>query len=344
MVIQKEVLEVKYYVVAEVREDYPSLLDSAKTYNDYVSRKSMLDFCSTLSNAGFDCSFFGGTKKLFSSYQTGMDISNVIFINYNYGLPSSFKRSQSPVILELMGAKYSGSNPFVSLLVNDKEFTKKVLRSVGIQTPNSILWFRSGSALSSLIKANIPLPLVVKPNCEGSSLGITADSLCDTYEDAAEMVRRLMPQYHEVIIEQYIPGYECTVWLIGNPGHFNLVAPLLVSAQGNSFFSHSIFTMKDKANHVRNYSLPELTLGQDLVFRLKTLSERIFVELGLRDYARLDFRIATDKIYFIEANALPIFSKTSEIGKISQLYDIPYAQICQMVIEAANTRLMAETN
>ncbi len=334
----------KFYVVAEVREDYPSLLDGAKTYNDYVSQQSMLDFCGALSDEGYDCSFFGGTKQLFSSYQTGMDISNAIFINYNYGLPSGFKRAQGPVLLELMGAKYSGSDPFVSLLVNDKEFTKKVLRSAGIQTPKSLLWLRSDSPLSSLIEANIPLPLVVKPNCEGSSLGITENSLCDTYEDAAEMACGLIPQYHEVIIEQYIPGYECTVWLIGNPGHFRLVAPLLVSSQGDSFFSHRIFTMKDKANHVREYSLPELTLGKDIVCSLKILSEKIFAELGLRDYARLDFRIAPDKIYFIEANGLPIFSKTSEIGKISQLYAIPYSQICRMVAEAARARLMAKTD
>lgn len=334
----------KYYIVAEVREDYPSLIEGKATYNDYVSRQSMQDFCAALVAAGYDCTFLGGIKQLFSWYKSGNDISNAVFINYNYGLPSNYKRSQCPVLLELMGAKYSGSNPFVSLLVNDKEFTKKVLRSAEISTPASLLLLRPDVTASSLLDANIPLPLVVKPNCEGSSLGITEDSLCDTYECAATVANRLLPQYQEVIAEQYIAGHECTVWVIGNSGHFRLIAPLLISAGGNNFFSHKIFTMEDKAKRVREYSLPESVLGSAMVSALKSLSKRIFTLLELQDYARFDFRISEDDIYFIEANALPIFSQTSEIGKIVQLYNIPYQTICQMMLETVNERLMAKAD
>lgn len=102
--------------------------------------------------------------------------------------------------------------------------------------------------------------------------------------------------------------------------------------------------MHDKANRIREYSLPEAILGENIVKNIKQIAKKIFIELGLRDYARIDFRISKDGIYFIEANALPIFSQTSEIGKITQLYNIPYEKICEMVIDSATTRLMAETN
>lgn len=334
----------KYYIVAEVREDYPSMIDGSKIYNDYVSKQSMIDFCSALCKIGYDCVFFGGMKKLMSAYQTGLDVSDIIFINYNYGLPGAYKRTQCPTLLELMAAKYSGVSPFIALLVNDKEFTKKVLRSVGIQTPRSIVTVNSGNVLLQLKQADVPLPLVVKPNCEGSSLGITEESLCDTYEDAVAISSKLLPLYREIIIEQYISGYECTVWLIGNPGRFRLVAPLLISEKGNYYFTRKIFTIEDKANRTREYSLPEPILGIQKVNELKKLAETIFYELELRDYARLDFRIAKDGIYFIEANALPVFSKTSEIGEITQLYGIPYENICQMMIESINVRLMTQAN
>lgn len=331
----------KYNILAEVREDYPSLMDGTNVYNDYVSKKSMLEFCEAINSLGFECTFIGGMKALFSIYQSHADTSDTIFINYNYGLPAPYKRTQCPTLLELMGAKYSGADPFVALLVNDKEYTKRVLRAAGICVPSSILVNHSENIQYRVDKSKLSLPLVVKPNCEGSSLGITAESLCNDYITASKIANKLLPQYREVLIEQYIAGYECTVWIIGNPGDFRLVAPLLISEKGNFYFEHRIFTMQDKATKVREYSLPDKTLGVDRVNELKQLSEKIFTELGLRDYARIDFRISNDHIFFIEANALPIFSQTSEIGKITQLYDISYKKICELVIDTVTTRLMA---
>lgn len=331
----------KYSILAEVREDYPSLMDGTTVYNDYVSKKSMLDFCEAINSLGFECTFFGGMKALFSIYQSHEDISDTIFINYNYGLPAPYKRTQCPTLLELMGAKYSGADPFVALLVNDKEYTKRVLRAAGICAPSSILVNHSENIQYKLSKAGLSLPLVVKPNCEGSSLGITTESLCNDYTAAAKTANKLLPQYREVLIEQYIAGYECTVWIIGNPGDFRLVAPLLISEKGNYYFEHRIFTMQDKANRIREYSLPDETLGADRVKEIKQISKKIFIELGLRDYARIDFRISNDHIFFIEANALPIFSQTSEIGKITKLYNISYEKICELVIDSVTARLMA---
>lgn len=334
----------KYSILAEIREDYPSLMDGATVYNDYVSKKSMLDLCAAINALGFDCTFFGGMNALFSTYQSHADISDTIFINYNYGLPAPYKRTQCPTLLELMGAKYSGADPFVALLVNDKEYTKRVLRAAGICTPSSILVNNSENIQYKISRANLSLPLVVKPNCEGSSLGITTESLCNNHTATAKIANKLLPQYREVLIEQYIAGYECTVWIIGNPGNFRLIAPLLISEKGNYYFENRIFTMQDKANRIREYSLPDEILGAERVEEIKQISEKAFIELGLRDYARVDFRISNDHIYFIEANALPIFSQTSEIGKITQLYNISYKKICELVIDSVTTRLMAQAN
>lgn len=330
----------KYYIIAEVREDHPNLMDNSNLYNDYVSRKSMQDLCNTLNCIGYECVFLGGISSLITEYKKHPDVQDCIFINYNYGLPAAFKRVQSPAILELMHAKYSGADPFVALLVNDKEYTKRILRAAGFQVPPGILSLSSDNLLELLNKIKLCLPLVVKPNCEGSSLGITKQSLCKDYLEAYQTVCKLIPEFREVIIEEYISGYECTVWLIGNPGDFQLVAPLLVSDNGIYFFEEKIFTMSDKANHTREYSLPEKILGAELTRKLNNIATEIFKELGLRDYARLDFRISGSDIYFIEANALPVFSKTSEIGHIMRLYNISYEDICRSLISSINNRLM----
>lgn len=337
-------VRMRYYLLAELRENYPNLIDGSTVYNDYVSRKSMNDFCEALNKIGLDCTFFGGMKELLELYKSHTNISDIIFINYNYGLPSNYKRAQSPILLELIGAKYSGSDPFSMLLANDKEFTKKVVRSAKIGTPTSALITDINAMESKLESFNISFPVVVKPNCEGSSLGITSDCLCTCYDEMKIISQRLLKKYSEVIVEQYIAGYECTVWLIGNPYKFHLVAPLLISVNGDLYFKNKIFTMTDKANRIRKYDLPEERLELKRVSEIVAVSKKIFEELGLRDYARLDFRLTHDEVYFIEANPLPIFSQTSEIGSISNLYGISYEQLCKMMVDSVNERLMTQAD
>lgn len=99
--------------------------------------------------------------------------------------------------------------------------------------------------------------------------------------------------------------------------------------------------MEDKAKHVRTYTRPEYIVSSQNLNDLIDISRNIFCELGLRDYARLDFRILNNTIYFLEANVLPVFSRTSEIGEISRLYNLNYEDICTRLINTVYTRLMA---
>lgn len=108
---------IKYRILAEVREEHDNLLNQDVIYNDYVSKKSMIEMAEGISSLGYDCEFIGGMTKLTELCNNKPDVSNTIFINYNYGYPSQFKRGQSPILLEMNHAKYTGSDPFVSLLV-----------------------------------------------------------------------------------------------------------------------------------------------------------------------------------------------------------------------------------
>lgn len=119
------------------------------------------------------------------------------------------------------------------------------------------------------MNADINLPVIVKPNSEGSSLGIDEHSLCFSYEDAKAKSISLLNQYKPILVEEYIQGYEITVWIIGNKGNYELVQPLIISANGNYYFESRIFTINDKANHIRNYSLPQTVLHTEIVSEIK---------------------------------------------------------------------------
>ena len=332
---------IKYRILAEVREEHDNLLNQDVIYNDYVSKKSMIEMAEGISSLGYDCEFIGGMTKLTELCNNKPDVSNTIFINYNYGYPSQFKRGQSPILLEMNHAKYTGSDPFVSLLVNDKYCTKKIVSKNCYKTPMSLLILTNDDT-RFINEENINVPLVVKPNSEGSSLGITNDSLCQTYGQAIAQCLKLLEVFPSVIVEEYVPGYELTVWLIGNKDDFELICPLLVSVNEIYYFESKIITIHDKSQHNRTYSSPHNYFSQKTVDELINISKRIFEELGMRDYARLDFRINGSDIFFIEANALPIFSKSSEIGEICKLYNKTYQEICKRLVSTITKRLMPE--
>ncbi len=329
----------KFCIIAETRESYPTYIYGEKIYNDYVSKKSIYDLVDGITKIGYNCTYLGGMKELYQIYIQKKFSDDIIFINYNYGLPSQYKRVQSPALLELMKVKYSGSDPFVSLLVNDKYYCKKLLSNLHILTPKGKLLHNKNEIKKYFDCIDLALPLVVKPNLEGSSLGIDDNCFCKSYNSAMQKACHLLEQFPQVLIEEYIEGYECTVWIIGNEKSFPFIMPLIVSNNEKYYFENKIFTLNDKANHSKSYNVPSNILPNSTVEDLKVLAKKIFIELGLRDYARIDFRIKNNNIYFIEANALPIFSKTSEIGAITDLYLMTYEEICNILIDVLLKRL-----
>lgn len=334
----------EFYVVAELRESHPSYIHGNKVYNDYVSQKSMMDLVEGITDLGYTCKYLGGMQELYKLYEQKEYPLDAIFINYNYGLPSQYKRVQCPALLELMQVKYSGSDPFASLLVNDKAYCKKVISKLDILSPKGCVLCNQSDVEKFINMADLRLPLVIKPNMEGSSLGIDEQSFCTSYNAAKEKICTLLKKFPQILVEEYIEGYECTVWIIGNSGDFPFVKPLIISYDHKYYFENKIFTYIDKASHSRNYDIPSNILSSAKVRELEYISKQVFNELGLRDYARIDFRINNENIYFLEANALPIFSLTSEIGAILQLYSMSYKDICNILTDTLIKRLMPKTN
>lgn len=333
-----------FCIIAELRESHHGFSIDDKVYNDYVSQKSMIDLENGISSLGYNCKYLGGMDELYQMYVNKSFSNDTIFINYNYGLPAQYKRVQSPALLELMQVKYSGADPFVSLLVNDKAYCKKILSSKNILSPKGHLLCNISDINTVFSSKNIEPPFVIKPNMEGSSLGIDEQCFCISYDAAKEKICNLLNKFPQVLMEEYIEGYECTVWMIGNGSDFPFLKPLIISSTHKYYFENKIFTLKDKSTHNRNYDLPSNILPSFIITKLESLSKQIFNELGLRDYARIDFRINNNGIYFIEANALPIFSKTSEIGAIIELYSLSYEEICHILVKTLQKRLMGKTN
>src|SRR5699024_4087830 len=107
------------------------------------------------------------------------------------GMDQNYSRAQAPLLLEILGASYSGSDVFSSVLMNNKHFCKQALRSLDILMPKSCIVNRQLVVKEKYIK-DWQYPLFVKPNCEGSSLGISSENVCHTPQEVLRFTYKLL--------------------------------------------------------------------------------------------------------------------------------------------------------
>jgi D-alanine-D-alanine ligase len=188
--------------------------------------------------------------------------------------------------------------------------------------------------------AGLAFPVIVKPNYEGSSKGIYSSASGGTAiaaipsvvrepRDLAPVLRAALRAYPDgVLIEEYIEGIDVAVGYIDGVGHdAGLLAPveLLVETSADRPFNIQDYRLKNVEPGKVQYRCPA-NIPRDVAARLRQLATEAIRTLGLRDLARLDFRISPDgRIYLLEANALPLlaphsslFAATAQVGMTYQ--------------------------
>lgn len=323
----------KLYIVCDYREKFPSISSGAKVYNDHISKESMINLIDTIKKCGYDAEYFGGVDELIKYYHQKIKMPDGIFINLNDGLSEKHKRGQTPLLLEMLKVTYSGSDPFHTLLVNDKYFTNLCLQQNKILCPNSVLI--SDKSDLTQIYALTP-PLIVKPNYEGSSIGIQQSNFCSNVEKATSISSKLLNSFDEILVQEYIPGYEITNLIIRQKDTNNILfnESLSLSYNDQIFLNTEVFGKNEKCSNIRQYRLASQVLNTTIVDNIKQLSAQIIFALHLFNFVRIDYRINGEKIYFIEANTNPAFGKNSDVGKCCNLLNISFDNFVSLFIES----------
>lgn len=228
-----------------------------------------------------------------------------------------------PTLFEELGLPYTGSDAFTCVLTLDKRMSKRLIAAQGVPTPTALLVERLGDLDFDAIE----YPAIVKPNFEGSSKGITADSVVDGPARLEAKVATMLGRYPDgVLVERFIAGRDLSVaWLEGtspDTGGVLPIAELRFDRGERADRAHAAGTLEPV---IYDYELKQL--GSDSVHvqvpaRLDpqlsaTLHEhtlRVVRGLGLRDFARCDFRL-DDRggLHFLEVNALPSLEPGSSL-------------------------------
>ncbi len=222
------------------------------------------------------------------------DIGPDLVFNIAEGLRGATRESIVPAWLDHLGIAYTGSHGLSLALSLDKALTKTLVGTHGVRTPA----FRRIISEGDLPEIDLPFPLFVKPNAEGSSMGIRHGSRVENSQTLAEQVRCVLQTYKDCLVETFAPGREFCVGILGNEQP--QILPIAEVLTEGSFYSY-----EEKHAHRKELLCPA-AVPQELADTMQHMALTAFETLGCRDLARVDFKLdASGQPAFLEINPLP---------------------------------------
>ena len=265
--------------------------------------------------------------------RTGCDI----IFNIAEGRSGRNRESEVPVLLDIAGMPYVGSDALTLSAALDKVIAKKVFKYHGIPTPEyAVFDGASGSA-----GPHPDFPVIVKPRFEGSAKGIDTGSVVRDEKALKTAVKKVTGHYgQDALVEEFIDGWEFTVGMIGNdnPRVFPVVQRHLEAKTGLS--SHVL----KKEGFDRDKLVYRDLMGIDpaLEAGIADLALKAYRGFECRDFARMDFRIKKTgrgyKVYMLEINPLPSLAKDDYFAMVAELEGLEYPDMINMVLESALRR------
>ncbi len=259
-----------------------------------------------------------------------------IIFNIAEGVNGRSREAQIPALLDFFKLKFTGSDATTLCLCLDKSLAKTIIASGNIKTPASQVVESTDYKLNSKLK----FPLIVKPNSEGSSKGISDMSVVKDAKQLKTIVRTLLENYGQpLLIEEYIKGREFTVGVLGNGSDTFVLNPMeieFIEPKENQIYDYCVKQdFQDKINYV---CPPDL--GRIVTRNMIESARKIYEILGCKDFARIDFRLSPrNELYFIEINPLPgLTPGYSDMPMIAEKNGISYDELIAMIFTSAMKR------
>jgi D-alanine-D-alanine ligase len=260
-----------------------------------------------------------------------------LVFNIAEGVAGKSREAVVPALCELLGIPYTGSDSATLAIALDKALTKKVLRQHGIATPEFQVMQTGKERLSAALR----FPLIVKPNQEGTSKGISGASVVDDEAQLRQAVRELLERYRQpALVEEYIPGREFTVGLLGDRRP-RVLPPMeilfLDKANPRPVYDYAI--KQDWQKYVE-YACPA-QLSPAEVKALERAARETFVALDCRDVARVDLRMSPQgTVFVLEVNPLPgLTPDYSDLVLIGKAAGLEYRTLIGEILAGGLKRL-----
>ena len=231
------------------------------------------------------------------------------------------ENGQVRALLDQNNIMYTGSTSTASMLAMNKHFTKIIAVENNIKTPNWLTFKTNGMLFKP--KNKIRYPVVVKPNFQGSTLGLSIINKKEELDDALKLASLFS---NEIIVEKYIKGRELTVGILGNKA---LDVVEIIPKTG-------IYDYESKYTKGKTDYIAPATINKDVESLIKSNALKLYKALGCRHYARVDF-ILEDRgtLHLLELNSLPGLCSTSLLPMSAKSTGINFKELLDIIINIA---------
>jgi len=229
-------------------------------------------------------------------------------------------------ILDWIGIPYQGSGVRASSVAMDKWMAKALMRSADLPTPRAIVMDIAGSQTPAVPKRP-GVPCVVKPQAEGSAVGV---SIVRSESDWAPALAAARAVSNRILVEEYVRGREFTVAILGDHA-----LPVIEIAPSDEFYSyHSKYTAG-----ASRHTVPA-SVDPAIAERMQDYAMRFHRMLGCRDYSRIDVIMdgQDSSLYLLECNTLPGLTKLSLFPEAAAAAGISYEALIERLVQSALSR------
>lgn len=311
----------------DLKEDWKAQPGDPKDINAEFDPPHTIDnVVAAIESAGHQVKRIGNAQKLLSQID---DLGVDIVFNLAEGYNGRNRESQVPVLLEMKGIPYVGSDGLTLGLTLDKLVAKKMFQAEGIPTPR---FFQAESTDHLEDLNHIGFPLMVKTRYEGSSKGLSQNSRVTNYEELKRQVELINKTYKQpALVEEFIRGTEFTVAIVGN-NNPQVMPVVQVSIDGEVNLGDQFYTFERIASEHLKYICPA-RIPDALTQKIQELALNVYRCVDCRDFGRVDFRVdESGQPFCLEINPLPCLAKEDVFYFIPQTLGISYETMINQIL------------
>jgi D-alanine-D-alanine ligase len=282
----------------------------------------------SLKNMGFETELVGNCFQLIEALAARKEWNLVL--NIAEGLYGDGRESVVPAILDQYKIPYVFSGPVIMGISLNKHLTRLIVSEADVPVSPGMLIYEK----DDVNKCFLEYPLFIKPVSEGTGKGITKKSLVNSSSELKEMAEWILSRFHQpALVEEYLPGREFTVGIIGTGEKALTVGGMEIKCRDNLPYSVEV-----KENYLEYCKY--FPLSADVAEECKRVSLNVWKALGCADAGRVDLKEDRNgRICFMEVNPLAGLNPVhSDLPILSRMAGIEYEQLIQMIITSSMER------
>jgi len=290
------------YINRNLVENYPERLDD--TYAEWDSMETIDAIKNAFVSAGHSVELIEGDEH---AYEKLKSLKPDFVFNVAEGFNGASRESQIPSMLEMLDIPFTGSDSITIGICHDKSRCKEILSYYNI--PNSKFFITDQPVKND---SEFIYPKFVKPLHEGSSKGIYDSSLVKNLDELNSEIARIKSSYRQpALVEDFIPGKEFTVAMLGNDDDLRVLPIVEINLNSvpegfNKIYSYEVKWFFDtRENQLDIFKCPA-EVDKSIYEHIEKVCKDTFRVLRIRDWARIDVRLDENNVpNIIEINPLP---------------------------------------